>query len=386
MATSATNFLVTLVVARGGNLAELGTFSLVFLLVTILIEFLRSSIGQALLLGSTNEAGAYLRAQTGAGFVGSVLAAVTATLLFGDIWAGVVTFTAALLAFIQDGLRYTQAQSGAWMRGATSDLAMFAVVIVGASIAIVAELSGAIFMMANWGLGALTGVIVLIPWIPKCRGVSGMKWMRGATATLIPLAAEGGVILFSVYISSWLIAGLATVAVLGVYRATQVSMSPIGALERAMTILMLSPNGVGGQRMQSGRRGAYCVFAAFAGALVVAVGLWTGLLYLGGGALLFGKTWVDIAPVCLLVAAGQALAMVSFVAAAVIKRLVGPLWTLRLWLSVRWTEPVVIGVATVTIPVIGPMAGWVASQAIACAASVPTMTRAIARRFMHITR
>jgi hypothetical protein len=386
MATSGTNFLVTLVVARGGNLAELGTFSLVFLLVTILIELLRSSMGQALLLGSPEEAGAYVRAQAGAGFVGSVLAAVTATLLFGDIWAGLVTFIAALLAFIQDGLRYTQAQSGAWMRGAASDLAMFGVVIVGATIAIAGARSDAIFMIASWGLGALAGVIVLIPWIPKFRGVSGIKWMRGATATLIPLAAEGGVILFAVYISNWLIAGLASVAVLGIYRATQVCMSPIGALERALTILMLSPNGVGGQRMQSGRRSAYFVFAVFAGVLVVAVGLWTAILYVGVGALLFGKTWIDIAPVCLLVAVGQALAMVSFVGAAVIKRLVGPIWTLRLWLSVRWTEPVVIGVATLTIPVIGPMAGWVASQAIACAASVPTMARAIARRFEHIPR
>jgi hypothetical protein len=145
---------------------------------------------------------------------------------------------------------------------------------------------------------------------------------------------------------------------------------------------MLSPNGVGGHRMQSGMRGAYCVFVAFAGALVLAVGLWTGLLYLGAGVLLFGKTWTAVAEVCALVAAGQALAMVSLVGAAIIKRLAGPVRTLRLWLSVSWTEPVLIGVATTTNPVTGPFAGWVAAQAIMCAATVPTMTRAIARYFM----
>jgi hypothetical protein len=386
MATSATNFLVTLVVARGGNLAEFGTFSLVFLTIATLIQFLRTSLGQGLLLGGRHEAGAYLRAQTGFGFVGSVLAGVTATLLYGDVWVGVVTYIAAHLAFIQDGLRYTQAQSGAWMRAAISDLTMLVVVIVGATIAIAAELTDAIFMLSSWGLGALAGVLVLIPWMPTWRGVSGIKWVRGATATLMPLAAESGILLSFVYISNWLVAGLASVAVLGVYRAVLVCMNPINSLAMAMLMLVLSPNGIGGQRMQSGRRGAYCVFAVFAGVLVLAVGLWTGLLYLGGGAFLFGEVWVAVAPVCVFVAAGQALAMVGLVGDAIIKRLLGPIWTLRLSLSVSWTQPVLIGIATVTIPVIGPMVGWVASQAIVCAATALTMTRAIARRFMHATR
>ncbi len=289
MATSATNFLVTLVVARGGNLAELGTFSLVFLLITILIQILRSSIGQTLLLGRTQDAGAYLRAQAGLGFVGSVLAAVIATLLFWDVWAGVVIFIAALLAFIQDGLRHTQAQSGAWMRGAISDLTMFVAVVTAAAIAIAGEISDPIFIMSSWGFGALAGVLVLIPWMPKCRGVSGIKWMRNETAALKPLAAEGAIFMLWLYLTSWLVAGLASVAVLGVYRATQVSMNPIGTLGVAVTMLIISPNGVGGHRMQSGQRGAYCVFAGFAGALLLALGLWTGFLYLGGGALLLAK-------------------------------------------------------------------------------------------------
>jgi len=383
IASSATNFLVTLVVARGGNLAELGTFSLVFLLITTLIQIYRTSLGQTLLLGRTQDAGAYLRAQVGLGFVGSAVAAVIAAFLFGNVWAGVVTFAAALLAFIQDGLRHTQAQSGAWMRGAISDLTMLAAVATAAAIAIAADMSDAFFMMSSWGLGALAGVLVLIPWMPKFRGASGTKWMRTEKSTLIPLAAESGVFLFWLYLSSWVIAGLASVAVLGVYRAAQVCMNPIGTIGVAVTILILSPNGIGGHRMQSGRRGAYCVYAAFACALVLAVGLWTGLLYLGVGVFLFGETWVAVAPICVLVAAGQALSMVSLVAYTTIKRLLGPGWTLRLWLLVSWMEPLLIGVATLTISVIGPMVGWAAFQAIVCAATVPTMMRAIARRFMH---
>ena len=161
--------------------------------------------------------------------------------------------------------------------------------------------------------------------------------MRNETAVLKPLAAEGAIFMLWLYLTSWLVAGLASVAVLGVYRATQVSMNPIGTLGVAVTMLIISPNGVGGHRMQSGQRGAYCVFTGFAGALLLALGLWTGFLYLGGEGSV-GETWVAVAPVCGLVAAGQAVAMVSLVGRAIIKRLLGPVWTLRLWLSVSWTN------------------------------------------------
>lgn len=381
MAASATNFLVTLVAARSGDLSDFGTFSLVFITIATLIQFLRTSIGQGLLLRSTDEAGAYLRAQAGIGAIGAVIAGVTALLLYADIWYGIVTYVAAHIAFIQDGLRYTQAQAGAWMRAAISDLTMFAVVAVAAAIAIAAERTSALFMLSTWGIGALAGVLILIPWLPDFQGASGTRWLRGSALTLAPLAAESGIILFFVYLSNWLIAGLASAAVLGIYRAAQVCMNPIGSLAMAALTLILSPNGLGGKRMESGRRGAYSVFAAFSGALVLFVWLWTAVLYLGAGMLLLGSAWTAVAPVCWLIAVGQTLAMISLVSDGIIKRLIGPIWTLRLSLSTSWTQPALIGITTVAMPAIGPIVGWVAAQVIVCAATAPTMGRAIARRF-----
>lgn len=385
MAASATNFLVTLVVARTGDLASFGTFSLVFITIATLIQFLRTSIGQGLLLSSTEEVGAYLRAQAGVGFIGSIIAGVTALLLYSNIWYGIVTYLAAHIAFIQDGLRYTQAQAGGWMRAALSDLTMLAVVAVGAIIAIASNTSSALLILSSWGLGALAASLILVPWLPNCRGVSGIQWLRGGASTLAPLAAESGIILFFVYLSNWLIAGLASAAMLGIYRATQVCMNPIGSLAMAVLTLILSPNGVGGTRMESSRRGAYSVFAAFSGVLVLFVWLWTGFLYLGAGALLLGSAWTAVAPVCWAVAVGQTLAMISLVSDGIIKRLIGPTWTLRLSLSTSWTQPFLISIATVAMPAIGPIVGWVASQAIVCAAAAPTMTRAITRRFARAT-
>jgi len=306
--SSATNFVLTILVARAVSPGQLGVFAVlmaVYLVVNGIVRGLTSEV-VAVRLSSLSrpelaaQAGGALGLAASAGIiVGSVVligGAVVASM--GGDWRPVVVLGLAFpLLIVQDALRFVFVAQREAVRAFAIDL-VWAIVQIAAIIAVVAVGdSGLTIFMAAWAFaGALSAVVGLIINDAKPKYSAAREWLRLhrdlAAPFVVEFLAGQGAYQLSL-ISAGAIAGLSTA---GALRGVQALFGPLTVLSAGLALAAIP------EFARLAKRGAPRFTLACVGfGVVIALGaLVTGVLMMAlpeqAGHALLGESWALASP------------------------------------------------------------------------------------------
>lgn len=333
-ASSLTNILVLVIVARVSTAAGFAAFSMVYVTFTVLLGLNMSYVGQVVVLerGEPRALGAACRSATAFTAVASVLAGLL--LVAGGVLAGGASGHAFLalgavlpLVLLQDGVRYSFSALEAPHRALAADTLRLACVVP----ALVAQPhhAGPARMVVVWGLSALPALllslVLLRPYVKGARASLGAYLRRGHLG-------QRFVVEFAVGNAS------SQLAVLGL--GLFANPLAVGALRGATTlfgplnVLFNSVNAFGPPVLgRFGGRRSTARAAALLGVVLAAVALgWAAVLYAlpdSMGRRLLGATWQSTAQ--LLPATGSQYAVMALGTCALVTlRVLSPRATLSL--------------------------------------------------------
>ncbi|MDR7112927.1 O-antigen/teichoic acid export membrane protein [Microbacterium trichothecenolyticum] len=365
--SSASNFVLSIALARSLSLAEFGQVSLALATATLMIAFSRTTIGQVLILhpGGTRES-AYLASQFY--FAGASVLAIAAV---AAVTGGSAGFTISIalgagVALVVDGLRYVTISRGDWANAVVADAVWLCVTGVAVLAALLSRTTSASLIVACWGAGAAASALVLAILLhrngtlptPSSRG--SVRWLSSSRSVVLPLVGESSLILLSGYAVNIAAAALGGYSALGLLRSAQIIMTPVATVVQAFTLVIAQS--VLRQRSvnRSGLRQAALLAMVLQGVLVC----WTAILLVPGiGDLLLADSWEAILPLVGIVAFGQACANLTAATLSWTRAAVSTWHAFRFRLTAFWIDPAMVASAAALLGSPGPVIGTSLSQA-----------------------
>lgn len=359
-ATSASNFILSVAVARTSTLEFLGLFGIAILTFTNVQAFSRVTLGAGLLLvknSRRSDLAGHASVQWWLAMLTAATTAVTAVIVLGSTVTTLLLAIGSLIGIVQDGARFRAISTGKWRTLVTSDFVWLALVLPAPFIATSrADAEGAVLPVALWAAGAGASLLVMAAGGVGIAGRGSVGWLRRHRAELAPLAGESGVFVATGYVVNWIAAFAGGSSGYGVLRAAQVLFSPLGPASQVGTLAILRGDGAG--RLSRDRQ-----FWSILVVLEVTVMGWTAaLLVTDLGPALIGESWYTLAPVLGFVAVGQAATVFTAGVLAWTKRRWGSLVSFRFRVSVTWMDPVAVAVVGSSVAVTGVAVGLAASQ------------------------
>lgn len=318
MLSAVTNVLLAVVVARAGDAAEFGAFSVAFLVFTMLIGLERAAAGDPLGIRFSAVTGTERRtvfgfaigAVLGTSVLAAVPVAVCGLLLGGSLGAALLALAVVLPGLLlQDLCRMAFFAEGRPQLAVLDDV-VWGVLELAVMVALVAGGVGhAWVFVLVWGgaatVAALLGLACLavgpvvrgvVGWVRAQRDLSGyllLEFLLGAGS------AQTGVLLVGV---------IGSVDDVGAFRGAQILLGPLGVLAMAVSTFG-RPEISRRATLDAARRSRIAVVVSAGMGAVSAV--YAGLLLLvpdGVGTALFGDTWAGSATVLLPLAVSAVLA------------------------------------------------------------------------------
>jgi O-antigen/teichoic acid export membrane protein len=374
VASSGSNFLVSLFLVRSLNLKQFAMFSLVFILVNLFVQILRSTTGQTLLLsaGSAADERGYLSSQF---FIGIAATSVVAVVAYGTTSSPLTALLfciATMTATVQDGLRYAFMNADRWRRVAISDLVWLFVTAASGLLLSANNMVSTDSILLAWMLGGLIGAITFGRHSVSIGWKASSTWLSSNKKSLLPLTGETGLFMAAGYAVNWIVALVAGLTTLGLYRASQVAMNPISTLGQSATVLLLRQ---GRRHLQNKRlltrRQVLTLPILPIFALIAITAMWVLTLEIPGvGAFLFADNWKSVQLVLPLAALGQGFACVTLVATAWLKVLLGAQSAFVFRTLIFWVDPVVIGAFAHFSAPVGAVLGLAIAQFLVAFSSV----------------
>jgi O-antigen/teichoic acid export membrane protein len=257
LVTSATNFVVSLALARALSPRSFGQVAVVLTVIFFFVSFQRSVFGDTLLLF----------AQSREGLVSMALAvclwlAGTVSLLIGFAWlafphrvAGYLVGAAGVL-LLQDGLRYLAVAVHRSSLVLTSDLSWFAAGLAALSLSLAGQ--DIQIVMSVWLAGGLVAIVVLAPLvITLADGVKPSKvvdFYRSTQDLTSWLAVQYLLTAGAIQFGLVGMAAFIGAADFGGYRAVQLLVAPVLALALASVSPMMSWSARRGTEFWTSRR------------------------------------------------------------------------------------------------------------------------------------
>lgn len=356
IATSGSNFLFAVAIARAADAASLGAFGIAYVTFTNVQVFARSTLSAGLLLSKSStetQAGharaiALLALLTGLvtlaiGFAVGLAAPVSAVLAAG-----------VLLGLVQDGMRYRAIQGGRWRSLVIADVTWFIFTVPGLFRTPVG--SPLFFATVTWALGALISGLILWRNGSGLVGGGAFQYLKSSKTVLLPLCGESGIFVATGYAVNWLVVAFGGLAGYGLLRATQTIFSPVGTLAQAMSMLLMS-GGIVAATSQWRRIRPFLMIME--GALI-AWGLVVGLT--GVGPMLVGDTWSALRPYLLWIVLGQVGSVFTNVITADARRYLGAHRAFVFRSRVAMMDPIAVVLGGLFGGAVGPVLGLAASQ------------------------
>ena len=301
LASSATNFLVSVVAARQLSQPDFGRFAIGLTVAALIVGASRALLAEPILVGLTQASGSH-RAAVSAALTGSVIVGLPASVVTG-MAVDSISFSVALFSFIacvmaQDILRFVAIGSGRAMAAVASDvawpLALFVGILVGVSLssptqvfilnaaaAFIGACTSLMFGVRQEPRGAKRLVLECIPLGTRLLASQGLAFLSSSVAMLATASVAGPSVVAAVR-GSYLLAGPFNTASQGLF---------LGAAARRES----GPSYPSMWRRSIGLTAKMASLALVFGALL-------SLMPAGVGEALLGATWASVEGVIPLIA------------------------------------------------------------------------------------
>ena len=360
--SSASNFLMTLLVARTLGAEDFGRFAMVMSIYIFALLLVRASVGQVLLLQPSASVGSrsvYAFTSVAAAVVTlgvGLLVGLSAPLL-------AITCLAVTSSLVQDGVRYRAFAAGTPRRAVASDAVWCLWMLIPLAAASVLSTGTVVGL---WGSGALVATFAveragaLRVSLGACR-----SWAREHRHSAGPYGLESLVFLGSGQVLLVLVAIISGLAAVGQIKAGQLVLSPLVSIATGLSV---ATTVLARQRYERDGRGpAAVVVVAMSSLLAAVTALWTLLavsLPQSVGVAVLGDSWDTARSVLPVVGAAQAVAAFSAGALILVRVSRGPRSTLRARLATCWCEPLFGAIGALIGAAAGACVGMVTSQAV----------------------
>lgn len=381
--SSASNFLLTLFLARSLSLEAFGQVSFALAAITLTIALSRATIGQLVVLSdeSSREVG-YIGCQYVVAALAAVISSLIAIFVVRDIGLAIVVGIACAGALIADGYRYIAVARVRWIIAVAGDGVWVGVLVAGIVTLQLANLASATSLISVWAAGAVCSAAVSLVILHRGAGVprlslrTSQRWSSAEKQRLLPLAGEASLVLVAGYAVNIVAATFATFTGLGILRSAQVLMTPIATVGQAFSLVIVQSVTSRARSGKSGLQGALYL----GGILALGLVAWTTILILPEvGSLLLQDNWAALSPLLLVLAFGQFCSIVTLTLAAWMRAAVSTATALRLRALVFWIDPVVIGISSLTLGSVGPALGMVVAQGAQSLVAIAYAARLIRR-------
>lgn len=356
VANSGSNYIVLILLARSMDLAQYGRFSIIFLLATLLNVFVRATASQVILLqrGERGDPSGFLRAARLAAVVTSSVTLLTALVLLDEVWVSGLIAVGSYFLVAQDSRRYVCIARSQWKRVATSDISWLLVVLA----YVVCASPSPAGVVSSWTLGGLCAYLILH--LRLSNDESASSWLRRNRGDLSPLSGEAGLQLLVGYSLNWLIVFVSGYDGVGLFRAAQLCMTPIGTVGQAVTALLLRRDAGDATELRARNSLQFVFTLCFLNLLVIA---WTALLIIPlTGRLFLGKNWTTVDRYLLLLAVGELFVVTTLTILVWAKGRYGPKSIFKFRLRLSWSDPLFIGLGSIVLPGVGSIIGLMVSQ------------------------
>lgn len=313
--SSATNFGLTIAVARAVDPAVGGAFAYAFLVFSLGLGLTHAISTDPLLIRYSADGGGRapaIRAASGSSLLLGVLAAllclIAALAVRGDLGMALALLALVLPGhFLQDSFRMAAYAAADARRAAVNDGVRLVVQFTAIGVCIATGTTELTWYMASWGLGAWSGALVGIVQFGAPRAWRGsITWLRDNAPLSVRLGGEFAISMGGFTLTTTLLAAILGLAATGGLRFAQTLLGPIQVLFGAVVSFMvpLLARRLAASGVRSLSRPTVLVSLGCVGICVVVVGVLLALPDAAGRQLL-GASWTTARAVLLPVGVTQ---------------------------------------------------------------------------------